>query len=126
MGLFDVNLKRNVKTTNIKAVLNYFENVLKGCSTQNVVTANESLSLSKFKIENSLLRYNLKLSVTKSEIAVEGELQDVWMIVIFIALGILFTYGIGLIVVVAFVYYQKVIATRYFNTLIDKLQQNVS
>lgn len=126
MGLFDVNLKRNVKTTNVKAVLNYFENVLKGCSTQNVVTSNESLSLSKFKIENSLLRYNLKLSVTKSEIAVEGELQDVWMIVIFIALGILFTYGIGLIIVVAFVYYQKVIATRYFNILIDKLQQNVS
>jgi hypothetical protein len=126
MGLFDVSIKRKVNTTNTKSVLSYFETAVKGCSKQTVETTKEELSLEKFKVENSVLRYNLKINVTSSEIAIEGELQDVWMIVIFIALGILFTYGVGLIVVVAFVYYQKVVATRYFNALINKLQQKVS
>lgn len=126
MGLFDVNIKRKAKKADKTEVFSYFKNSLKDFSKQSVVTNKESLTLKKFKVKNSFLKYNLTVSVDKSEILLEGELQDVWMIVILIVLGILLTYGIGVIVIVAFVYYQKVIATRYFNTLIDKLQQTVS
>lgn len=127
MGLFDVTIKRKVKKADKKEIFGYFENALKDFSNQTVVTTKENLTLEKFKVKNSLLKYNFKLSIDTSEVLLEGELQDVWIIVIFIALGILFTpYGVGLVVVIAFVYYQKTVATRYLNTIIDTFEQKES
>ncbi len=126
MGLFDVNIKRKVKITDKKMILSYFENALKHSSSKPVVKEKEHLGLEKFKAKNAFLKYNLNMKIENSELIVEGELQNAWVFVILIVLGILFTYGIGVIIIVAFIYYQKIVSTRYLNVLIDTFEQKES
>ncbi|MDY0051172.1 MAG: hypothetical protein RBR65_01415 [Aliarcobacter sp.] len=44
------------------------------------------------------------------------------IIAIVIILAIILTYGLGVILVVGFVYYQKIVATKYLNSLIENYQ----
>lgn len=127
MGLFDINIKREMHTAKKEMVYDYFEELLKEHSEECIEKNQSQLKLEKFQVPKSLLKYNLTLSLDKSRkespLLIEGELQNVWPLVILIAFGILLTYGVGVILVVAYVYYQKVVATRYLNRLLDDFQK---
>jgi hypothetical protein len=126
MGIFDVQINKKVKLKKTNKDLFEFlkKQLLKDKDYENEITR-EELSIKKCHI-NTLLKYNLstKIVVDKKEssLQIDAELQDTLLIAIVIILAILLTYGIGVILVVAFVYYQKVTATKYLNSLIENYQ----
>jgi hypothetical protein len=126
MGIFDVQINKKVKLKKTNKDLFEFlkKQLLKDKDYENEITR-EELSIKKCHI-NTLLKYNLstKIVVNKKEssLQIDAELQDTLLIAIVIILAILLTYGIGVVLVVAFVYYQKVTATKYLNSLIENYQ----
>jgi hypothetical protein len=126
MGIFDVQINKKVKLKKTNKDLFEFlkKQLLKDKDYENEITR-EELSIKECHI-NTLLKYNLstKIVVDKKEssLQIDAELQDTLLIAIVIILAILLTYGIGVVLVVAFVYYQKVTATKYLNSLIENYQ----
>ena len=98
--------------------------LLKDKDYENEITR-EELSIKKCHI-NTLLKYNLSAKILsnkkESTLQIDAELQDTLIIAIVIILAIVLTYGLGVIIVVAYVYYQKVVATKYLNSLIENYQ----
>ncbi len=76
-----------------------------------------------------LTKYNLNIEFQANkkagEIIVNGELLDTLAIAILVILAILFTYGMGVALVIGFVYYQKVKASKYLKSLIDSYKHNI-
>lgn len=126
MGIFDVQINKKIKLKKTNKDLFEFlkKQVLKDKDYENEITR-EELSIKKCHI-NTLLKYNLsaKIETNKKEsiLQIDAELQDTLIIAIVIILAIVLTYGLGVILVVAYVYYQKVIATKYLNSLIENYQ----
>ena len=126
MGIFDVQINKKIKLKKTNKDLFEFlkKRLLKDKDYENDLTR-EELSIKKCHI-NTLLKYNIsaKLDSNKKEstLQIDAELQDTLIIAIIIILAIVLTYGLGVILVVGFVYYQKVIATKYLNTLIENYQ----
>ena len=126
MGIFDVQINKKIKLKKTNKDLFEFikKRLLKDKDYENDLTR-EELSIKKCHI-NTLLKYNIstKLDSSKKEstLQIDAELQDTLIIAIVIILAIVLTYGIGVILVVAFVYYQKVSATKYLNSLIENYQ----
>ena len=126
MGIFDVQINKKIKLKKTNKDLFEFlkKQLLKDKDYENDLTR-EELSIKKCHI-NTLLKYNIsaKLDSNKKEstLQIDAELQDTLIIAIIIILAIVLTYGLGVILVVGFVYYQKVIATKYLNTLIENYQ----
>lgn len=114
MGIFDIHIKKVEKQE--KEILLKIEELIKPNSKETELVA--SLLLAKnFKIKNSLLSYDLKIDSTKNSLIIEGELKEVLVLTILILLSILFTYGIGVILVVLYTYYQKIKATKYLEKI---------
>ena len=126
MGIFDVQINKKIKLRKTNKDLFEFikKRLLKDKDYENEITR-EELSIKKCHI-NTLLKYNLsaKIDTNKKEsiLQIDAELQDTLIIAIVIILAIVLTYGLGVILVVAYVYYQKVIATKYLNSLIENYQ----
>ena len=126
MGIFDVQINKKIKLKKTNKDLFEFikKRLLKDKDYENDLTR-EELSIKKCHI-NTLLKYNIstKLDSSKKEstLQIDAELQDTLIIAIVIILAIVLTYGLGVIIVVAFVYYQKVVATKYLNSLIENYQ----
>ena len=126
MGIFDVQINKKIKLKKTNKDLFEFikKRLLKDKDYENDLTR-EELSIKKCHI-NTLLKYNIstKLDSSKKEstLQIDAELQDTLIIAIVIILAIVLTYGLGVIIVVAYVYYQKVIATKYLNSLIENYQ----
>ena len=126
MGIFDVQINKNIKLKKTNKDLFEFlkKQLLKNKDYENEITR-EELSIKKCHI-NTLLKYNIstKLDSSKKEstLQIDAELQDTLIIAIVIILAIVLTYGLGVIIVVAYVYYQKVVATKYLNSLIENYQ----
>jgi hypothetical protein len=126
MGIFDVQINKKIKLKKTNKDLFEFikKQLLKDKDYENDLTR-EELSIKKCHI-NTLLKYNIstKLDSNKKEstLQIDAELQDTLIIAIIIILAIVLTYGLGVILVVGFVYYQKVIATKYLNLLIENYQ----
>ena len=126
MGIFDVQINKKIKLKKTNKDLFEFikKRLLKDKDYENDLTR-EELSIKKCHI-NTLLKYNLsaKIETNKKEsiLQIDAELQDTLIIAIVIILAIVLTYGLGVILVVAYVYYQKVIATKYLNSLIENYQ----
>lgn len=122
MGLFDVSIKDNLKKDTLnKEFLNFMKkNILKQNNDENEED-NHSLEFKKSNLD-TLLRYNTKIEIDSTkkqrEIIVEAELADTLALTVLILLGILLTYGVGVIIVVAFAYFQKRKATKYLESLI--------
>lgn len=126
MGIFDVQINKKIKLkkTN-KDLFEYLKKqLLKDKDYENDISR-EELSIKKCHI-NTLLKYNLSSKIVsnkkESTLQTDAELQDTLIIAIVIILAILLTYGIGVIFVVGFVYYQKITATKYLNSLIENYQ----
>ena len=126
MGIFDVQINKKIKLKKTNKDLFEFikKRLLKDKDYENNLTR-EELSIKKCHI-NTLLKYNIsaKLDSNKKEstLQIDAELQDTLIIAIIIILAIVLTYGLGVILVVAYVYYQKVTATKYLNSLIENYQ----
>ena len=126
MGIFDVQINKKIKLKKTNKDLFEFikKLLLKDKDYENDLTR-EELSIKKCHI-NTLLKYNIstKLDSSKKEstLQIDAELQDTLIIAIVIILAIVLTYGLGVIIVVAYVYYQKVVATKYLNSLIENYQ----
>ena len=126
MGMFDVQINKKIKLKKTNKDLFEFlkKQLIKNKDYENEITR-EELSIKKSHI-NTLLKYNLSAKIVtnkkESTLQIDAELQDTLIITIVIILAILLTYGIGVILVVGFVYYQKVTATKYLNSLIESYQ----
>lgn len=126
MGLFDVGIKKKLTSKKSKEeILNTIKDEIKDFSEEKVNIKEENLSLVGFK--SSILKYNLSINLDKSnlghELIIDGELQQfyVWILIILVIVSILFTYGIGVILVVAFTYLQKQSSTKFINDLLKDI-----
>ena len=117
MGLFDLTIKKELQSEDKNKVLKYLKDTL--CSDDyKYSTEDKTIIIENFKAKNALLKYNLTVSNENDGLYIEGELQQVWILTILIILSILFTQGIGVILIVAVTYYQKVFTSKYLNMLI--------
>ncbi len=127
MGLFDVVLQKelNIKKPK-KELLTLIKSELSSSSRNKPSFESGILSLNNFRAPTSILKYNLSLDLEKSDnkyfLTVNGELQQVILLVFVILFSILFTYGFGVILVVAFVFFQKKFVERYLTKTIEKLE----
>jgi hypothetical protein len=123
MGLFDIQIKKDIQTQKDE-VINYLENKLTPFSKDTTISE-KTLFFKGFKPKSSLLTYDLNIDIEKSKKSISlnifGELLHVWILVILVVTGILFTYGIGVILVIVFVFYQKITSTKYLNNLLDNI-----
>ena len=123
MGLFDININKELEK---ETTLDYLEKKLYKYSNETISKDKNLLTLEKFKSEKSILKYNLKISTqnfeNKKYLRIEGELQNVWIFVILVILSILLTQGLGIIPVILFVYYQKVVNTKFLEDILDNFK----
>jgi len=126
MGLFDIAIRKEISSQkNKEELLKSFEKKIKGFSKETPIYKNDSLLLNSFK--TSILKYNLCVSLEKSakgfNLSIDGELQQfyVLILVVLVILGIAFTMGIGVVIVIAFAYLQKHYASKFINSLLEKI-----
>jgi len=123
MGLFDIQIKKDIQTQKDE-VIKYLENKLTPFCKDSTIS-NKTLFFKGFKPKSSLLTYDLNIDIEKSKRCISlnifGELLHVWILVILVVTGILFTYGIGVILVIIYVFYQKTVTTKYLNNLLDNI-----
>ena len=127
MGLFDVVLQKEINVKKSKdELLALVKTELANSSKKGPSFSNGILCLNNFRAPTSILKYNLSLDLEKSNnkhfLTINGELQQVIMLVFIILFSILFTYGFGVILVVAFAIFQKKFMERYLNKTIEKLE----
>ncbi len=125
MGLFDIKLNKEITLKSSKA--EFLTNLNKELQQQREYEYKKetnSLSIEKLHLD-TLLKYNFSLKLQKKKdvyiLDMEAILHDTLILTILIILAILLTYGIGVIVVVGFVYLQKRKATKYLEAIIDKI-----
>ena len=121
MGFFDVSMNKEVKVSK-EEILTYLKKEFTPLCNETTIE-NKSILFQNFKAKGTLLTYDLNINIEKTKdrqlLEIDGELLNVWILVIIIVLGILFTYGIGVILIVGFAYYQKVAATKYINKILE-------
>jgi hypothetical protein len=126
MGMFDVQINRKIKLKKEKKDLFEFlkKQIFKNKEYENELSE-ENLNIKKSHL-NTLLRYNLSVEIIsdkkESTLQIKAELHDTLVLTILIVLAILLTYGLGVIFVVAFVYYQKIVAKKYITSVIENYQ----
>lgn len=123
MGFFDVTLQKDISFN--KNQLNELKSSLDKQATHSKVV-NNRLEVTDFQRDSSWLKYNLTVQAFKNKLTINGELQQVIMLTVLIVLAILLTYGFGVILVVAYTYYQKREATKYLEALVAKIEKNSS
>jgi len=126
MGLFDVVLQKELKAKKSKEeILDLIKTELLPNSKKEPSFENGILCFENFRAPTSLLKYNLTLNLEKSNnkynLTVNGELQQVLIILFVIIFSILFTYGFGVILVVAVAFLQKKFAEKYLTKIIEEL-----
>lgn len=126
MGFFDIHIKKDLETQKDE-VVKYLENKLTPFCKDSTFS-DTTLFFKSFKPESSLLTFDLNIDIEKSKkslsLNIFGELLHVWILAILVVTGILFTYGVGVILVIVFVYYQKTVATKYLNNLLDNIPKD--
>lgn len=125
MGIFDITIKKDLEK-NKDVLIEELKKKFTPLSEETSVEKNH-LFFKAFKPEGTLLTYDLKVDISTSKKSISlnifGELLNVWIMVIIIVVGILFTYGIGVILLIAFVYYQKTVGTKFVNKILDSIKK---
>lgn len=126
MGLFDVNIRKELKTQkNIDEVQTLIKENISEYSNELAKVEGNSISLDGFK--SSILKYNITATLQKSNqgftLVLDGEIQQFYVLILFVLIivGILFTFGIAIIFIVAFAYLQKQSTKKFIDSLLDKL-----
>lgn len=122
MSLFNVSLKEKIKIDKKQLLDSLYMKLIDNKEYESS-KHNNSFKIEKCKL-NTLTRFNIKVSFNSNEIFVEAELHDTLILTIFVVLSILLTYGIGVVLVVAFAYLQKRKATTYLNDLLKQININ--
>ncbi|GEM_PF-1164337 len=127
MGLFDVVLQKELKIKKSKEeLLTLIKAELSNSSKNKPSFENGILCLNNFRAPTSILKYNLSANLEKTNdkyhLTVNGELQQVVIILFVILFSILYTYGLGVILVVAFTFFQKKFAEKYLTKTIEELE----
>lgn len=121
MGLFDVQFDKKIQLKKNQKDLYAFLNrkLSDGQKYEHAIERN-SLSIEKNPIATSL-KYDLNVEFISPTLQVEAKLDNNYTLVItvLIILAILFTYGTAVVPIIAFVYYQKIKATKHLKALID-------
>lgn len=121
MGLFDISIKKKIKVDTKEHFFEFMKKQLIKDKEYETKVENSSLIIQKCHL-SSLLKYNTTMNISKikdeNELIINAELHDTLILTILIILAILLTYGIGVVLVVAFTYLQKKKATKYLETLI--------
>lgn len=130
MGIFDISTQLKSHNTEKKEeIINLLKERFKENSASIEETKN-SLVFKKFKGKKVLLNYDLKIDINSSKesfsLDIEGELQNAWILVILIVFSIIFTYGIGVILVIAFAFLQKLTATKFIEESFEKIKKEIS
>jgi ABC-type protease/lipase transport system fused ATPase/permease subunit len=126
MGLFDVGIRKELKTQKDQATLEAnIKELIKDYSENNIKDMDETITLEGFK--TSILKYNLSIILNKTNkgfnLAIDGELQQFYVLILFvlIILGIIFTFGIAIIFIVLFAYLQKRKTSQFLEKKLEKL-----
>lgn len=121
MGLFDVNVNQSCKSQ--KEALALQKNIETTLNKEGFeqIKDNEQ-TIIKYQAPKALLKYHLSFIIEKNNLIVQGELQQTLIIAILIILAILLTYGIGVILVVGYVYYQRIFTSKALKVLIKQSQ----
>lgn len=124
MGMFDVQVIKELKLKKDKKDLYEFLNkqLSKDKKYEHSIDKNE-LTISKNPID-TFLKYNLKAKFDSNTFILDAELDNSYTLVftLLIILSILFTYGLGILPIIGFVFYQKTKATKYLKTLIKNYE----
>jgi hypothetical protein len=131
MGMFDVEFQEeiNLKEGN-KSLFEFVKKQFLKDKEYETKIEKESLSIAKCNI-NTYLRYNLKITTStnkkdkSSQVLVNAELHDTLILAILVILAIPFTYGIGIIFIIIFTYYQKVQATKYLKNMLTNYKSTI-
>jgi len=126
MGFFDVDFEKELNAPKIET-LDFLEKKLTPFSKEKE-KGKKFLILKNFKLNRSLLQYDLNINFIESKkchsLNIYGELQNLWILVILIVTGIMFTYGIGVIIVIAYTYYQKRTTSKFIESIINEYNKN--
>lgn len=131
MGMFDIQFSKRIQLNygNIH-LFEFFKRQLQKNRTYQSKIEETTLTIEKYHI-NPLLKYKLNIHLQKnkkdnnSEITITGELQYTFLLTILILLSILLTYGLGIIFVIGFMYYQKVVVTKQLQTLLHNYKSTI-
>jgi len=131
MGMFDVAFQEevNLKEGNSN-LFEFFKKQFSKNKNYDIKIDNENLSIEKLQL-GSFLRYKLNISSQKnkkeksSQVIITGELQDTLILTILIVLAIAFTYGLGIIPIIMFTYFQKVKATKYLREFLENYKSTI-
>lgn len=120
MGMFDVQLSKELNLKkNQKDLYEFLKKQLCKEKEYHHTLDKDKLTISKNPV-GTFLKYNVNVEYIADSLFVEAELDNnqTLIITVLIILSILLTYGIAIVPIVGFVYYQKVIAKRYIESLI--------
>jgi len=131
MGMFDVEFQEeiNLKEGN-KSLFEFVKKQFLKDKDYDTKIEKENLSIPKSNI-NTYLRYNLKITTStnkkdkSSQVLVNAELHDTLILAILVILAIPFTYGIGIIFIIIFTYYQKIQATKYLKNMLTNYKSTI-
>lgn len=118
MGFFDIQIQKDITLT--KEQQTQLKNNLLEKSKE-AKEEKRSFECKAFKLSSASLRYNLSVVASKNSLTINGELQHVLLLTVLIVLAILFTYGFGVIVIVAYAFYQKRLATKYIEEVLKSI-----
>ena len=124
MSLFNVSINEPTKKDKKELFDSLYAQLLKNQNCEST-KGNHSFEIQKCKL-NTILRFNTKVAIESKSIQVDAELHDTLLLTILVVIGILLTYGIGVILVIAFAYLQKRKAETYLKDFISKVNINNS
>lgn len=131
MGMFDVEFHENLNLKEGNSNLfEFFKKQFLKNKNYEIKIEKDSLNIEKLQL-GSLLRYKLNITTSTnkkektSQAIISAELQDTLILTIFIVLAIAFTYGLGIIPIIMFTYFQKVKATKYLKELLENYKSTI-
>ena len=121
MGMFDVQVIKELKLKKDKKDLYQFLNkqLSKDKEYKHSIDKN-ILTVSKNPID-TFLKYNVSAQFNDNTLIIDAELDNSYtlFITLLIILSILFTYGLGILPIIGFIFYQKTQASKYIKNLIE-------
>jgi len=120
MGLFDVQFDKEIKLKKQKDFYAFLNKKLSDGQTYEHTIDKNALTIEKNPITTAL-KYNLNIEFSSPTLYVDAKLDNNYtlFITVLIILAILFTYGTMVVPIVAFVYFQKIKATKHLKALIS-------
>jgi hypothetical protein len=121
MGMFDVQVIKELKLKKDKKDLYQFLNkqLSKDKEYEHSIDK-DKLTINKNPID-TFLKYNISAQFNDNTLIIDAELDNSYtlFITLLIIVSILFTYGLGILPIIGFIFYQKTQASKYIKNLIE-------